>query len=389
MRRWSRCLFTAVVIVVLLDGVDTAAGATTPRASGSAAADAALDRAVAQLVAMPGGPPGVAVVVQRAGQVGLHSAGLAVVAPAARPALDDHVRLASVSKAFSAAAALALVRDRMLSLDDTVGSRLPSFPAAWGRVTLAQLLNHTSGIPDFSRTKAFQAALTASLLTPPVPAQLLSFVATKPLAFRPGSRFEYSNSDNIVVGLMIEAVSGRSYPAVLQDQVYGPLGLPNTSLPSDAALPGPAIHGYALTPGQAPEDVTDAFAAGWTWASGAIVSTPADANRFIRGYASGATTDQATLAKQFRFVKGSSEPPGPGVNAAGLGIFRYQTSCGTVYGHTGNTAGYTQFVAATRDGSRSATVSINAQITPSGAVNVFPTLRRLFGSAVCAALARP
>ena len=374
-------------VLVLAAGTGTTAGATTRRPSRSAAS-AALDRAIEQLATAPTGPPGVAVIVHRGSELRLHSAGLAVVAPATRPGLDDHMRLASVSKAFSGAAALALVRDRALSLSDTIGARLPSLPSAWGHVTLAQLLNHTSGLPDFSQSKPFQQALTASLLSAPPPAELLSFVATEPLAFRPGSRYEYSNSDNIVVGLMIEAVSGRSYSAVLQDQVDGPLGLTGTSLPSDATIPSPFMHGYALAPGQPPEDVSEVLAAGWSGASGGIISTPGDADRFIRQYATGATTDRATLAKQFRFVAGNSEPPGPGVNTAGLGIFRYQTSCGTVYGHTGNTPGYTQFVAATRDGSRSATVSVNAQINPSTDPKLFPTLRRVFTAAVCAALAR-
>jgi D-alanyl-D-alanine carboxypeptidase len=374
--------------LVLVGGMGATTGATTTRPSAPAAADAALDRAIDQLAAAPSGPSGVAVVVHRGSEIRLHSAGLAVVAPATRLALDDRMRLASVSKAFNGAATFALVRSGTLALSDTIGARLPSLPSAWGHVTLAQLLNHTSGLPDFSQSKSFQQALTASPLSAPPPAQLLSFVATEPLVFRPGSRFEYSNSDNIVVGLMIEAVSGRSYGAVLQDQVYGPLGLTETSLPSDATIPNPSIHGYALAPGQPPEDVSEAFAAGWSWASGGIVSTPADTDRFIRQYAAGATTDRATLAKQFRFVAGNSEPPGPGVNGAGLGIFRYQTSCGTVYGHTGNTAGYTQFAAATRDGSRSATVSVNAQVNPSTDAKLFPALRRVFSAAVCAALAR-
>jgi D-alanyl-D-alanine carboxypeptidase len=376
------------IVLVLVGGMGATTGAATTRPSPPAAADGALDRAIDQLATAPSGPPGIAVVVHRGSEVSLHSAGLAVVAPATRFGLDDHMRLASASKAFNGAAALALVRSGALSLSDTIGARLPSLPSAWGPVTLAQLLNHTSGLPDFSQSKSFQQALAASLLSAPPPAQLLSFVATERLAFRPGSRFEYSNSDNIVVGLMIEAVSGRSYGAVLQDQVDGPLGLTETTLPSDAAIPSPSIHGYALAPGQPPEDVSEAFAAGWSWASGGMISTPADADRFIRQYAAGATTDQATLAKQFRFVAGNSEPPGPGVNAAGLGIFRYQTSCGTVYGHTGNTPGYTQFLAATRDGSRSATVSVNAQINPRTDAKLFPTLRRVFSAAVCAALAR-
>ena len=125
------------------------------------------------------------------------------------------------------------------------------------------------------------------------------------------------------------------------------------------------------------------FAAGWTWASGGVVSTPADANRFVRQY-----VKASARAKSFRFIRGgSSEPPGPGQNAAGLALFRYQTRCGTVYGHTGNTAGYTQFIASNRQGSRSATVSINAQITPSSDAARFRDLRRIFELAVCAALA--
>jgi hypothetical protein len=139
----------------------------------------------------------------------------------------------------------------------------------------------------------------------------------KRLEFKPGSKYRYSNSDNIVVGLMIEAATG-----------------------------------YAVEPPNPPEDGTDLFAPDWAWAAGGIVSTPGDVNRFVRGYASGATTNNATAAKQFKFVKGDSDPPGPGTNEAGLAIFRYNTRCGTVYGHTGNiTGGYTQFAAATRDGS--------------------------------------
>jgi D-alanyl-D-alanine carboxypeptidase len=130
-------------------------------------------------------------------------------------------------------------------------------------------------------------------------------------------------------------------------------------------------------------------AAGWAWASGGIVLTPADLNDFIRGYVGGRLFDKRTQAKQRRVVEGgSSEPPGPGMNSAGLAIFRYQTSCGTVWGHTGNTSGYTQFMAASPNGSRSATVSINTQLTPTvGDPDAFEALRRAEELAVCAALA--
>jgi D-alanyl-D-alanine carboxypeptidase len=120
-----------------------------------------------------------------------------------------------------------------------------------------------------------------------------------------------------------------------------------------------------------------------------VVSTPADLNTFIRGYVGGELFDRDTRSQQRRvFEGGGSEPPGPGNNSAGLAVFRYETGCGTVWGHTGNTLGYTQFMASSPNGKRSATVSINAQITPSvGDSEAFAALRRAEGRAVCAALA--
>ena len=150
-------------------------------------------------------------------------------------------------------------------------------------------------------------------------------------------------------------------------------------------MPEPFTHGYFLDP---IEDVSEFFAMGWAWAAGGIVSTPADLDRFVRGYAAGRTTNAATRKAQFQFIPGGlSDPPGPGRNSAGLGIFRYETTCGTVYGHTGNIPGYTQFVAASADGTRSTTVSVNATITPLSAPRIFPLLREVFLRAVCAAMA--
>ena len=133
--------------------------------------------------------------------------------------------------------------------------------------------------------------------------------------------------------------------------------------------------------------VTGVIAAGWSWASGGIVSTPDDANTFIRAYACGATTSAPLHREQFVFRAGNSEPPGPGQNSAGLAIFRYQTEDGTVYGHTGNTLGYTQFVAASGNGMRSTVVSVNAQITPAMHPARYADLRQIYKLAVGAALA--
>ena len=149
------------------------------------------------------------------------------------------------------------------------------------------------------------------------------------------------------------------------------------------------MHGYQPDPPNPPEDVSTIISAACAWASGGVVSTPADLNRFIRGYAGARLFSRAVQSQQLRLVKGSSEPTGPGKNMAGLGIFRYSTRCGTVYGHTGNTPGYTQFMAATLDGKRSVTVSINSQLTekvPRDRLPAFRRLREIEEDAVCVAL---
>jgi D-alanyl-D-alanine carboxypeptidase len=217
-------------------------------------------------------------------------------------------------------------------------------------------------------------------------------VKDDPLNFAPGSEYRYSNSDNIAVGLMVEAATGHSYEDELQAQVATPLALTQTTLPRGPDLPSPYIHGYDLGDDGQPEDVSEISAAGWAWASGGIVLTPLDLNRFIRGYVGGKLFGAEVQSQQRQFIAGGgSEPPGPGSNSAGLALFRYQTRCGTVFGHTGNTFGFTQFTAATSDGSRSATVSINLQRTQDSegqAGAVFRALRRAELFAVCAALAR-
>jgi D-alanyl-D-alanine carboxypeptidase len=344
-----------------------------------------LQRALTDLVQQPGGPPGAVVTLGRGGHLDVLTAGVADVATGRPPAAGDAMRVASVAKAFNAATALSLVSRGVLSLDDPVGSRRPDLPRAWWPVTLRQLLGHTSGIPDLSRSDAFVAALLGSLLDPPPPRQLLSYVEDPALLFRPGTEYRYSNSDNIVAALMIESATGRSYADVLESRVLRPAGLTATSLPVGADLPAPYIHGYDVSE-QPPEDVSTSIAAGWSWASGGVVSTPADLARFIGEDVRGAFTDARTQREQFDFRPGSSEPPGPGENSAGLGLFRYETRCGTVYGHTGNTAGYTQFAAATREGGRTVTVSVNGQITPATAPELFGQLRDVFELAACAAL---
>ena len=345
-----------------------------------------LQQAMEALVDRPGGPPGAVVIVHRGNDRRVLTAGVADVGTGREIRVDDHMRIASVSKAFSGAVALTLVDRGRLSLRDRIGERLPYLPDAWADVTLAQLLRHTSGLPDFTKNKAFQGAVIANPTVSMPPRRLLSFVEHEDLKFEPGSRFKYSNSDNVAVGLMVQAVTGQPYAQVMKRLVSKPLQLGRTTLPTGAQMPRPYIHGYEMAPGQPPEDISEIVAAGLAYASGGVVSTPADLDRFIRGYVGARLFDRSLQDKQLRLVKGHSEPPGPGLNKAGMAIFRYQTRCGTVYGHTGNTFGYTAFAAATHDGHRSVTVTITRQLVPKDDLDMFTAYRQLQVLAVCAAL---
>ncbi|MFI8325601.1 serine hydrolase domain-containing protein [Streptomyces sp. NPDC085529] len=333
-----------------------------PRAGATDASDQELRRALADLVAAPGGPPGAIAVLTRDGVRRVYRAGTAEVGTARPPRPHDHMRIASVAKAFSGAVALSLVDRGALRLGDTLGQRLPHLPKAWHAVTLRQLLQHTSGLPDYSKTEGFQTIVRADPRHRFDSRRLLEFAAGLGLAFTPGTRYAYSNSDNIAVALMAEQATGRRYEDLLKELVYRPLDLRDTSLPSGFRLPRPFLHGYATAPGEAPEDVSEAVSASGAWASGGIVSTPADLGAFFGGYAGPALLSPKTRHAQTRFVPGDSQPAGPGTNAAGLGLFRYTTRCGTVLGHTGNTPGYTQFAAATGDGRRTVTVSVTSQV---------------------------
>jgi D-alanyl-D-alanine carboxypeptidase len=379
----------SVVVCALVACAALAVGAAVARTPRAQETGVDLQAELRGLVAMPDGPPGAIVVVQRGAHRHVYTAGVPQLGSRHPVRVSDRMRLASTAKAFSGAVALSLVTAHKLSLNDTIAQLLPKLPASWGKVTLGEALHHTSGLPELLHNDPLIAYATKHPHGKPTPMFLLHFLAHDPLDFRPGSNYQYSNTDNFVVALMAQAATHRSYHALLASQVYRPLRLRHTSLPVGPALADPYLHGYQPDPPGPPEDVSALISASYAWASGGLVSTPDDLTRFIRGYAGAQLFRRSVQRRQLRFVAGSSEPIGPGANSAGLGIFRYRTRCGTVYGHTGNTPGYTQFMAATRDGRRSVTASVSTQITnrTTGArLAAFKRLRRIEADAVCAAL---
>ena len=327
---------------------------------------------------------------QRGSDRTLHTAGVAEVGTDDAPTVDDHMRIASVAKAFSGATALSLVDEGVMSLDDTIAQRLPELPAAWGEVTLRQLLNHTSGRARLHPRPSRSAMRSrASLDEAPPPAELLAFVDDEPLDFPPGTQYAYSNSDNIVVGLMIETATGQSYADVLTEEVLEPLGLDDTSLPTGTEMPEPYIHGYQLDDeGQPRTSATSPPRSGR--------GRPAGSSRRQPTSTTSSAATSAVSCSATRCVRPSktcsSRPAAPtrmaqGDNSATMALFRYQTECGTVYGHSGNIFGYTQFAVASPDGRRSVTVSITLQRTQKNeeaqAASVFIAQQRMWEAAIC------
>jgi D-alanyl-D-alanine carboxypeptidase len=380
---------SVLAVCICLTGVLLLAGATPAHAIKTDPGVQVLKRSLKRLVKLDEGPPGAIAIVQRQGdRRRVVKAGFANLAPTERPHPTDHTRIASVAKAFSGAVAFSLVEEGRLSLDTTIGERLPDLPTAWHPVTLRQLLNHTSGVPDYTEDPDFAAFFSADPQAQIPPRQLLDFVADEPLGFAPGSTYRYSNSDNIILALMAEAATATPYETLLATHVYAPLGMSDTSLPSASPLPEPFIHGYDVTPGAPPEDISTAISPSGAWASGGIVSTPADLNRFVRGYVGGELFSKNERVQQFQFRPGESHPPGPGDNTAGLALFKYRTDCGTVFGHTGSFPGYTPLIAATRNGQSSVVMVVNTAVDYEAGGKVFSALLKAERRAVCAALTR-
>jgi D-alanyl-D-alanine carboxypeptidase len=363
----------ALVAVILLLCAQPAAAQGDTRAS--------LQRQLDALVATDGGPPGAVVTLRRGSRTTILTAGVADVATGRRPRASDHMRIASVAKTYNGAVILRLVARGRLRLGSTIGDVLTSLPRAWRRVTVRHMLNHTSGLPDYTQSDGFREQFQTDPAGFVSPAKVIGWVRGDPLVFTPGSRYAYSNTDNIVLGLMAQKVTGTPYGRLLRRFVFRPLGLRETSLPVAARLPRPFLHGYVTEAGSPPDDVSTLLSPSGAWASGGIVSTPLELNRFIRGLLGSRLFPRATQRAQLRFVAGGeSSPPGPGANSAGLAIFRYRTRCGTVYGHTGNFPGYVQFAAATRDGRRAVTTSLNIP-APEG--DLLEQLREMQETAVC------
>ena len=354
--------------------------------------DARLDRALRAIVKMPEGPVGVSALVQRGKRAELHAAGRANLLRPGRIKAHQRMRIASVTKAFTGAVLLRLVEQGGIKPGSTVGSLLPELDPRWHPITLRQLALHTSGLPNYTDTPAFQAYFPVHPRDHLSPEQILAFAESVDVEFPAGTRYEYSNTDNIVMALMAERVTGRPFKKLLSGLVLRPLRLRETTFSPRIEMPRPFIRGYLFDDDDGYLDLSEVFSPSGTWAAGMIVSTPRELNRFMRAWAGGKLLRTAAgrrLQTAFLPPFTGGQPPGPGQNRGGWTLYRYSTPCGVILGHSGNFPGYTQWAASTPDGSRSAVVTANVALSPpsNGNQEVFRALRDIYQRAACSALA--
>jgi D-alanyl-D-alanine carboxypeptidase len=259
----------------------------------------------------------------------------------------DHVRIGSVTKTFTAVVVLQLVAGHRLRLQDTVNRWLPGALPYGGNVTVGELLNHTSGIPEYmTKVTELYATQSGSWLWHWPPAQLLALVSAEPPLFPPGTRWSYSNTDYILLGMIIQRVTGHSPAEEIEQRILRPLRLQDTSFPADAVtLPAPGAHGYLPGTGTVPVDVTtwNPSAAG---AAGAIISTASDLSRFYRALLTGDLLPPAQLTQMLTTVDIG------GGAGYGLGVIELPTPCGPAIGHNGAVFGYITDVFTTPGGDR-------------------------------------
>lgn len=278
--------------------------------------------------------PGAVVLIARGNKVVFNSArGMANIELGVPLSTNQIFRIASITKMFTAALVIKLSEAGELSLDDNLSKFLPDFPGAKS-ITIRQLLNHTAGIsdqipaefrlPGFSRRDVDTAALIAE-------------IAKRPSSFSPGSDQAYSNAGYILLGAVIEKVTGKPWYAALQERLLTPLGLKNTTYGiASKILPG-RVEGYTTnTPNRLPENAPF-ISLSTPAAAGALVSTLDDLRNWMRFLVDGRVISKAGFEQM---ITSAIVPGKEFLNPYGFGIYIWRVRGETMIGHTGQINGF-------------------------------------------------
>ena len=200
-------------------------------------------------------------------------------------------RLGSITKQFTAASILLLEERGKLSVDDPVKKYMPDAPQAWDKITIFNLLTHTSGIPSFTGFPEYEKL--EPFATPPE--QLVARFRDKPLDFQPGEKWSYSNSGYVLLGYLLEKISGQSYPNFVQENIFKPLGMEDSGYDSNSAIIPERASGYM----SGPQGFTNAGYINMTvpFSAGALYSTTRDLLKWEQGLFGGKVLSAASLKK--------------------------------------------------------------------------------------------
>ena len=365
-----RGLAASVVLALLL-----AASSAAAPASGDSLAPA-LRKDVKDLVAE--GVPGVVVLVRRDGRTVQLAGGYSNLEKKTPMRVGDRFRIGSVTKSFVATVVLQLVGEGKLSLDDSIEHWLPGLVPNGGNITVRQLLSHQSGLFDYlNDEEVLKPYLSGNFGYVWTPQKLVAVSTSHPAVFAPGAKFSYSNTNYIVLGLIVEAATKDTIKAQLQKRIFGPLGLRSTLLATSQRIAGAHAHGYLVQGKKQLQDVT-LVSPSYAWTAGAIVSTASDIARFYRALLGG----RLLPADLLQAMKTTTD-------GYGLGLFQTRSLCGRAgpWGHDGALAAYLTLAFNSEDGKRQFVILVNSMTFDDqvGSKRAQQALGRLFKTADCGA----
>ncbi|WP_245914880.1 serine hydrolase domain-containing protein [Nocardia fluminea] len=297
--------------------------------------------------------------------------------------VDDYFRIASNTKTMTSTVILQLVQEGKLALEDPIAKYWPDVPNG-DEITIAQLSEMRSGLYSYTFDLEFNAMLDSDPNKVWTPEELLAIAFSHPVDFAPGEKFDYSNTNIILLGLVIEKITKMSAAENFQQRIFEPLGLKHTSLPAatDHSIPDPHPQGYAfgtnvstidtfaLPPEQQaaalagtlqPSNATDASPS-WTWTAGAAISTVDDVATYVRALVEGDLLDETMQRIRMDSIA-PIDPAAPEVAGYGLGIVRFGLH---LFGHDGQIPGYMTFMGHDPESDLTIVVATNLATVPSG-----------------------
>ncbi len=352
-----------------------AMGALAPSAASAAPKPDTVQQGLNALVRADGMPAALASVQDRGGRTRTYTAGVGDLATGSKVPTDGQVRIGSNTKVFTAVVVLQLVAEGKIGLDARVDTYLPGLVRGDGidgrRITVRQLLQQTSGLPNYTEYDL--------QLRHYEPRELLGIALQHKAHFAPGKKWEYSNTNYVLAGLIIEKVTERPVAKEIDQRIIKPVGLRHTYFPApgDTTIREPHPKGYDRDSADAPlRDITE-MDPSWAWAAGQMISTNSDLNRFFTELLGGRLLPKAQLTQMRTTVR--ADYFGDGARY-GLGLVSKPLSCGGVYwGHGGSFPGYETRGGVTAKG-RAANVAVTIQPTDATAMK---RVEKVVDTALC------